>query len=92
MHFDIDSPTTIIATANPYNATWNKGFMMSKEEIPTLKTFLDRCDQVYGFRDAPSEDEIKEYTIQKTILRKRKPHNYTTLQRVNLMMVIFSIK
>jgi MCM AAA-lid domain len=81
MHFDIDSPTTIIATANPYNATWNKGFMMSKEEIPTLKTFLDRCDQVYGFRDAPSEDEIKEYTIQKTILRKRKPHNYHYLRK-----------
>jgi DNA replicative helicase MCM subunit Mcm2 (Cdc46/Mcm family) len=82
MHFEIDSPTTIIATANPYNATWNKGYVMSKDEIPTLKTFLDRCDQVYGSRDAPSEEEIIEYTKQKTNLRKRRPHNYNFLKKL----------
>jgi DNA replicative helicase MCM subunit Mcm2 (Cdc46/Mcm family) len=82
MHFEIDSPTTIIATANPYNATWNKGYMISKDEIPTLKTFLDRCDQVYGSRDAPSEEEIIEYTKQKTNLRKRRPHNYNFLKKL----------
>jgi DNA replicative helicase MCM subunit Mcm2 (Cdc46/Mcm family) len=43
-HYDIDSPTTIIATANPYNATWNNLAMITKEEIPALKTFVDRCD------------------------------------------------
>jgi hypothetical protein len=32
---------------------------MTKDEIPTIKTFLDRCDQVYSFRDAPSEQEIR---------------------------------
>ena len=80
-HYEIDSPTTIIATANPYNATWNKAFNITKDEIPTLKTFLDRCDQVYGFRDAPSDEEIIEYTKQKTNLRKRKPHNYNFLRK-----------
>jgi DNA replicative helicase MCM subunit Mcm2 (Cdc46/Mcm family) len=80
-HFEIDSPTTIIATANPYSTTWSKKFTMSKDEIPTLKTFLDRCDQVYGFRDAPSEEEIIEYTTQKTNLRKRKLHNYNFLRK-----------
>jgi MoxR-like ATPase len=81
MHYEIDSPTTVIATANPYNATWNKAFNITKDEIPTLKTFLDRCDQVYGFRDTPSEEEIIEYTKQKTNLRKRKPHNYYYLRK-----------
>lgn len=84
MHFDIDSPTTIIATANPYNTTWNKAFNITKDEIPTLKTFLDRCDQVYGSRDAPSEEEIIVYTKQKTNLRKRKPHNYNFEKIANI--------
>ena len=33
-HFEIDSPTTIIATANPYNVTWNKAFNMNKRRNP----------------------------------------------------------
>jgi DNA replicative helicase MCM subunit Mcm2 (Cdc46/Mcm family) len=80
-HFEIDSPTTIVATANPYNTTWSKAFSMTKDEIPTLKTLLDRCDQIYGFTDAPSEEEVKEYSKQKTIIRKRKPHNYNFLKK-----------
>jgi DNA replicative helicase MCM subunit Mcm2 (Cdc46/Mcm family) len=81
MHFEIDAPTTIIATANPYNATWSRRFNLTKDEIPTLKTFLDRCDQVYGFRDAPSDEEIKEYTEKKSQMRKRKTHNYNFLKK-----------
>jgi DNA replicative helicase MCM subunit Mcm2 (Cdc46/Mcm family) len=80
-HFEIDSPTTIIATANPYSVTWAKAFTMTKDEIPTIKTFLDRCDQVYSFRDAPSDQEIIEYTKQKTSIRKRRPHNYNFLKK-----------
>lgn len=64
LHLEIDSPTTIIATANPYNQSWN-GAKMNKDEIPALKTLLDRCDQIYGFKDAPSEEEIKEYPKKK---------------------------
>jgi hypothetical protein len=29
-HFEIDAPTTIVATANPYVQTWNKGFNITK--------------------------------------------------------------
>jgi DNA replicative helicase MCM subunit Mcm2 (Cdc46/Mcm family) len=80
-HFEIDAPTTIIATANPYNHTWNKGFNINKDEIPLLKPLLDRCDLVYGFVDAPSEREIEEYTIQKTRIRNRPGHNYNFLKK-----------
>jgi DNA replicative helicase MCM subunit Mcm2 (Cdc46/Mcm family) len=80
-HFEIDAPTTIIATANPYNQTWSKAFNITKDEIPILKTFLDRCDQIYGFIDAPSEQEINEYARQKTKIRKRRPHNYNFLKK-----------
>jgi DNA replicative helicase MCM subunit Mcm2 (Cdc46/Mcm family) len=80
-HFDIDAPTTIIATANPYYTKWNSGSSVSKDEIPVLRTLIDRCDQLYAFRDAPSELEVKDYTNQKTKIRKRRPHNYNFLRK-----------
>ena len=83
LHFDIDAPTTIIATANPLHTKWDSRSSISKDEMPILKTLLDRADQVYGLRDSPSEQEIREYTRQKTRLRKRKPHNYNFLKKTN---------
>lgn len=80
-HLEVDSPTTIVATANPYNQTWN-GFKVTKDEIPALKTLLDRFDQTYGLIDAPSEEEIRSYPKQKTAIRKRKPHNYNFLRKI----------
>jgi replicative DNA helicase Mcm len=80
-HLEVDSPTTIIATANPYNQTWN-GVKMTKDEIPALKTFLDRFDQIYGLKDAPSEEEVRAYPKQKTAIRNRKPHNYNYLRKI----------
>jgi replicative DNA helicase Mcm len=80
-HLEVDSPTTIIATANPYNQTWN-GFKISKDEIPALKSFLDRFDQIYGLKDAPSEEEIRAYPKLKTAIRERKPHNYNFLRKI----------
>jgi replicative DNA helicase Mcm len=85
LHLEIDSPTTIIATANPYNQTWS-GFKMNKDEIPSLKTFLDRCDQIYGFKDAPSEEEIRDYPKKKTAIRNRRNHNYNFLRKVLMYM------
>lgn len=82
MHFELDAPTTIIATANPYYAKWDSGSTISKNEISILKTLIDRCDQIYGFRDAPSELEVKDYTGQKTQLRKRRSHNYNFLRKL----------
>ncbi|MGA9845176.1 MAG: AAA family ATPase, partial [Nitrososphaeraceae archaeon] len=81
-HFEIDAPTTIIATANPYNQTWNKGFNITKDEIPLLKPLLDRCDQVYGFIDYQSDREIDEYAAQKTKIRNRPTHNRNFLRKL----------
>jgi DNA replicative helicase MCM subunit Mcm2 (Cdc46/Mcm family) len=81
-HFEIDAPTTIIATANPLNQIWSKGYNISKDEIPMLKPLLDRCDQVYGSMDFQSENEIAEFTIQKTRVRNRPSHNYNFLRKL----------
>ena len=85
LHLEIDSPTTIIATANPYNQTWN-GSKMNKDEIPALKTFLDRFDQINGFKDAPSEEEINDYPKRKTTIRNRRHHNYNFLRKILIHM------
>jgi replicative DNA helicase Mcm len=79
-HYEIDSPTTIIATANPNGISWRTN-IVSKDDIPIVKNLLDRFDQVYEFRDNLSETEIEEYTKRKTILRKRKNHNYNFLKK-----------
>ena len=50
-HMIIQSPTTIIATANPTQSTWNDSQKVSNDEIPMLRTLLDRFDQIYPFRD-----------------------------------------
>ncbi len=79
-HYEIDSPTTIIATANPNGISW-RTTTVSKDDIPIVKNLLDRFDQIYEFRDNLSEREIEEYTKRKTILRKRKIHNYNFLKK-----------
>ena len=79
-HYEIDSPTTIIATANPNGISW-RTTIVSKDDIPVVKNLLDRFDQIYEFRDNLSETEIEEYTKRKTILRKRKNHNYNFLKK-----------
>ncbi len=80
-HFELDAPTTIISTANPYNAEWNSVSNISKDEIPILGSLIDRNDQLYAFRDAHSEQELIEYTSQKTKIRKRRLHNYNFLRK-----------
>ena len=79
-HYEIDSPTTIIATANPNGISW-RTTTVSKDDIPIVKNLLDRFDQIFEFRDNLSEREIEEYTKCKTILRKRKIHNYNFLKK-----------
>jgi DNA replicative helicase MCM subunit Mcm2 (Cdc46/Mcm family) len=80
--FELDIPTTIIATANQYNTEWENTNSVSKDEFPILKTLVDRSDQIYAFRDAPSKEELQEYTKQKTKGRKRRPHNYNFLKKL----------
>ena len=80
MHYEIDSPTSVIATSNPHGISW-KTSTVSKDDIPIVKNLLDRFDQSYEFRDNLSETEIEEYTKRKTILRKQKNHNYNFLKK-----------
>ena len=80
MHYEIDSPTSVIATSNPHGISW-KTSPVSKDDIPIVKNLLDRFDQSYEFRDNLSEREIEEYTKRKTILRKQKNHNYNFLKK-----------
>ncbi len=80
-HFDIDAPTTIIATANPFRSTWSSATYIDKDEIPSLKTLLDRFDQINIFRDTNDEGILKEFANIKTKLRNRRGHNYNFLKK-----------
>ncbi|HEY9387482.1 MAG TPA: hypothetical protein VIP70_10615 [Nitrososphaeraceae archaeon] len=79
IHQDIDSPTTIIATSNPHGAYWRESHRIADEEIPVIRTLLDRLDQIYGFTDSKSEEEINEYADRKIEISKRPQHNYNFL-------------
>jgi DNA replicative helicase MCM subunit Mcm2 (Cdc46/Mcm family) len=81
IHQDIDSPTTIIATSNPYSAYWKETFKINNEEIPVTRTLLDRVDQLYAFSDINSEEEIREYASKKAEISKRRYHNYNFLKK-----------
>ena len=80
--FELDAPTTIVATANQYNTEWDSPYSISKDEFPILKTLVDRNDQVYAFRDSFSREELEEYVREKTKIRKRRPHNYNFLRKL----------
>ncbi len=80
--FELDAPTTIVATANQYNTEWESPCSVSKDEFPILKTLVDRNDQVYAFRDSFSREELEEYVREKTKIRKRRPHNYNFLRKL----------
>jgi DNA replicative helicase MCM subunit Mcm2 (Cdc46/Mcm family) len=78
-HQEIDSPTTIIATANPHGTYWKDSYRIGNDEISVSKAIIDRFDQVYGFVDSKSEEEIKQYAQRKIEIAKRRPHNYNFL-------------
>lgn len=80
-HFEIHAPTSIIATANPRNTKWESNLKISNSEIPVKQNLLHRFDQIYGFRDLETESELREYTDEKTRMKKRKPHNYNFLRK-----------
>ena len=57
IHQEIDSKTTIIATANPNTAYWKDSIRITNEEIPVARALLDRFDQVFAFSDMNSEGD-----------------------------------
>jgi DNA replicative helicase MCM subunit Mcm2 (Cdc46/Mcm family) len=60
----IDSPTTIIATANPIQTKWSNPQRMSIEEIDLKRNLLDRFTQIYGFRDEIEEEQTQQFVSE----------------------------
>jgi DNA replicative helicase MCM subunit Mcm2 (Cdc46/Mcm family) len=81
IHQEIDSPTTIIATANPHGAYWKESYKIGNEQIPVANALIDRFDQIYGFTDSQSEEEIKQYAESKIEIINRRHHNYSFLKK-----------
>ena len=83
-HMIIPSPTTIIATANPIQSTWNDNQKVSNDEISILKTLLDRFDQIYPFRDSMDVKQTYDFVQKMSAIRKRRPHNYNFLKKYSI--------
>lgn len=78
---EIDSPTTIIATANPYRVEWSEA-KANKNEIPVDRVLLDRFDQIFIFRDYTTEMELRNYADDKIEYDERQiDHNYRFLKK-----------
>ena len=79
--WEIPSPTTIIATANPINSKWASSEVISNDEINLIKTLLDRFQQTYAFRDSMNEQIISDFVEKMSAITKRRPHNYNFLSK-----------
>ncbi len=82
-HFELDSPTTIIATCNPKATDWKNGLpTINNDEFPIMDSLLDRFDQKIVFVDmGTNENQIRDYAEFKTEQEKKKPHNYNYLRK-----------
>ena len=78
-HIPIDAPTTLILTANPLGTKWNSSKISTDKMIVIRQNLLDRIDQIYGFFDAQTEEEMEEFIEEITKIKNRKPHNYNFL-------------
>lgn len=78
---DISAPTTILATANPFQHYWNDKQKISNDEIWMVKPLLDRFDQIYSFRDNFEEKQCKEYTDFHDMQIQRQIHNHNFLRK-----------
>ena len=79
-HYDIPTPTTIIATANPLKSRWDDRDRISIDEVMIIKKLLDRFKQIYVFRDDMTAQQTHEFTKHMSVIRKRRPHNYNFLR------------
>ena len=83
----IDSPTTIIASANPINnSKWNDDNKININEIPAIRPLIDRFDLTFIIRPITEEKNLREYAYQKShnITDKFKPE-YTPYLRKHIM-------
>jgi len=81
-HYTIESPTTIIATANPKNNTWKNPGKIGLDEIPFEYIMLSRFDLVLIFTDITDEQAIRDFAYLKTSYdEKHIEHNYNFLEK-----------
>lgn len=80
-HYDIRSPTTVVATANPVQITWTDSQLISNDEIELRRNLIDRFPQIYAFRDNLTMEKIKEFAKVMDKIRQRRPHNYNFLRK-----------
>ena len=80
-HIPIDAPTTLILTANPVGTRWESSKMSKDKMVVIRQNLLDRIDQIYGFFDAQTEEEMEGFIEELDKITKRKPHNYNFLAK-----------
>jgi replicative DNA helicase Mcm len=78
-HIPIDAPTTLILTANPIGTKWESSKISKDKMVVIRENLLNRIDQIYGFFDAQTEEEMEEFIEEITKIKNRKPHNYNFL-------------
>jgi DNA replicative helicase MCM subunit Mcm2 (Cdc46/Mcm family) len=77
----IDSPTAIIASANPVDGEWSDPEKINIDEIPVLKPLIDRFDLIFVTRNIRDEESVRNYANKKFDLYGRKTPNYTQYLR-----------
>lgn len=78
-HIPIDAPTTLIITANPLGTKWESPKISKDKMVVIRQNLLDRIDQIYGFFDTQTEEEMEEFIDELDKITNRKPHNYNFL-------------
>jgi DNA replicative helicase MCM subunit Mcm2 (Cdc46/Mcm family) len=74
-HSKIQSPTTIIASANPVNnSKWKDSNKIDLNEFPVLAPLLDRFDLKFAFKEKKDPKEIRAFgkKYSKTLAKKAK--------------------
>jgi DNA replicative helicase MCM subunit Mcm2 (Cdc46/Mcm family) len=77
----IDSPTTIVATANPVQTKWSNSQVISMEEVELKRNLIDRFPQIYGFREEMDKDETERFVWELDKINEQKTHNYNFLRK-----------
>lgn len=78
----INSPTVIIASANPAGSTFHysndeiEDEKINISQIPLIAPVIDRFDLVYTIKDLKNEKEIRQYANRKIETRKNKVPDY----------------
>jgi replicative DNA helicase Mcm len=73
----VQSPTAIIASANPLKGEWRDSERIDLTDFPVLKPLIDRFDLIFPFRKTRDEKIIKEYSDKKFELDDKLIPNYS---------------